>query len=83
MLTYGFGTILKLTCVLKLTSWVPTQSHVPLHKPSTQGSAFRVEGLGRHSVEYEGFGTPNFGGGVTKFKPREAPKLIVGRPVDF
>jgi len=37
----------------------------------------------RHSMDYEGFGTPNFGGTVTEFTPCKALKLIVWRQVDF
>jgi len=41
-----------------------------------------VRNLANHSVEYEGFGTPKFGGDVTKFEPDEALKLIARRQVD-
>jgi len=36
-----------------------------------------------HSVEYEGFGTPKWGGGRDEIRTHEALKFIVWRQVDF
>ena len=58
-------------------------TEVPL--PEAHASDRRVvpRGWESHSVDYQGFGNPNFGGNVTNFAPHKALKSAAWRQVHF